>query len=199
MKYSDEEIYLMKKDKFLKSVIQKNNSIIFKPSKTSYFNSMINIVISQFISTTAAAAISKKILIHFKTNTFTPSQFINLSIKEIKSLGLSTNKSKSIKEISSIFYESNLAYKLNSFSEAELDEMLLSIYGVGPWSLQMFKLFRLGYTDIFSSKDAALRKSMEIAGMVKPNSSEAVYDKYSEKWAPYRSIASIHLWASLNK
>jgi DNA-3-methyladenine glycosylase II len=198
MKYSDEEIYLMKKDKFLKSVIQKNNSIMFKPSKTSYFHSMINIVISQFISTTAAAAISKKILIHFKTNTFTPSQFINLSIKEIKSLGLSTNKSKSIKEISSIFYESNLAYKLNSFSEADLDEMLLSIYGVGPWSLQMFKLFKLGYTDIFSSKDAALRKAMEMAGMVKPNSPEADYDKYSEKWVPYRSIASIHLWASLN-
>ena len=63
MKYSDEEIYLMKKDKLLKSVIQKNNSITFKLSKTSYFHSMINIVISQFISTTAAAAISKKILI----------------------------------------------------------------------------------------------------------------------------------------
>ena len=198
MKYSDEEIYLMKKDKFLKSVIQKNNSITFKPSKTSYFHSMINIVISQFISTTAAAAISKKILIQFKTNTFTPSQFINLSIKEIKSLGLSTNKSKSIKEISRIFHESNLSYKLNSFSEADLDEVLLSIYGVGPWSLQMFKLFKLGYTDIFSSKDAALRKAMEIAGMVKPNSPEVDYDKYSKKWVPYRSIASIHLWASLN-
>ncbi len=198
MKYSDEEIYLMKKDKLLKSVIQKNNSITFKLSKTSYFHSMINIVISQFISTTAAAAISKKILIHFKTNTFTPSQFINLSIKEIKSLGLSTNKSKSIKDISRIFYESNLSYKLNSIPEADLDEMLLSIYGVGPWSLQMFKLFKLGYTDIFSSKDAALRKAMEMAGMVKPNSPEADYDKYSEKWAPYRSIASIHLWASLN-
>jgi len=198
MKYSDEEIYLMKKDKFLKSVIQKNNSITIKPSKTSYFHSMINIVISQFISTTAAAAISKKILIHFKTNTFTPSQFINLSIKEIKSLGLSTNKSKSIKEISRIFHESNLSYKLNSFSEADLDEVLLSIYGVGPWSLQMFKLFKLGYTDIFSSKDAALRKAMEMAGMVKPNSPEVDYDKYSKKWVPYRSIASMHLWASLN-
>ena len=198
MKYSDEEIYLMKKDKFLKSVIQKNNSITIKPSKKSYFHSMINIVISQFISTTAAAAISKKILIHFKTNTFTPSQFINLSIKEIKSLGLSTNKSKSIKEISRIFHESNLSYKLNSFSEADLDEVLLSIYGVGPWSLQMFKLFKLGYTDIFSSKDAALRKAMEMAGMVKPNSPEVDYDKYSKKWVPYRSIASIHLWASLN-
>jgi len=198
MKYSDEEIYLMKKDKFLKSVIQKNNSITIKPSKTSYFHSMINIVISQFISTTAAAAISKKILIHFKTNAFTPSQFINLSIKEIKSLGLSTNKSKSIKEISRIFHESNLSYKLNSFSEADLDEVLLSIYGVGPWSLQMFKLFKLGYTDIFSSKDAALRKAMEMAGMVKPNSPEVDYDKYSKKWVPYRSIASMHLWASLN-
>jgi len=198
MKYTNEEIYLMKKDKFLKNVIQKNNSIKFKPRKSSYFNSLINIVISQFISTTAASAISKKILIYFNTKTFSPDQFIDLSIKEIKSFGLSTNKSKSIKEISKIFHESNLAYKINSFSEADLDKILLSIYGVGPWSVQMFKLFRLGYTDIFSSKDAALRKGMEVAGMVNSNSPEDAYDKYSEKWIPYRSIASIHLWSSIN-
>ena len=84
MKYTNEEIYLMKKDKFLKNVIQKNNSIKFKPRKTSYFNSLINIVISQFISTTAASAISKKILIYFNAKTFSPDQFIDLSIKEIK-------------------------------------------------------------------------------------------------------------------
>ncbi len=133
MKYSNEEIYLMKKDKILKNVIQKNNSIKFKPRKSSYFNSLINIVISQFISTTAASAISKKILIYFNTKTFSPDQFIDLSIKEIKSFGLSTNKSKSIKEISKIFHESNLAYKINSFSEADLDKILLSIYG--SWSM----------------------------------------------------------------
>ena len=62
----------------------------------------------------------------------------------------------------------------------------------------MFKLFRLGYEDIFSSKDAALRKAMELAGMIKPNSPHDKYEKYSEKWKPYRSTASIHLWASMH-
>ena len=188
----------MRRDNILKNVIHKNNTINFKPRNTSYFNSLINIVISQFISTSAASAITKKILLHFNSSYFTPEQFIDLSINEIKSLGLSTNKSISIKEISQIFSETNLAYKLNNFSEHELDELLLSIYGIGPWSVQMFKLFRLGYEDIFSSKDAALRKAMELAGMVKPNSPHDKYEKYSEKWKPYRSTASIHLWASMH-
>ena len=52
--------------------------------------------------------------------------------------------------------------------------------------------------DIFSSKDAALRKAMELAGMIKANSPHDEYEKYSEKWKPYRSTASIHLWASMH-
>jgi len=94
----------MRRDNILKNVIHKNNTINFKPRNTSYFNSLINIVISQFISTTAASAITKKILLHFNSSYFTPEQFIDLSINEIKTLGLSTNKSISIKEISKIFY-----------------------------------------------------------------------------------------------
>ncbi len=198
MNYSVEEIFLMNNDKLLKNVILKNKSISFKPSNTPYFHSLVNIIISQFISTSAATAISKKMLSHFKTVYFSPSQFKNLDVSEIKSLGLSTNKSRSIKDITDIFSESNLSYKFNKLSESEIDELILSIYGLGPWSLQMFKLFRLGYKDIFSGKDAALRKAMEMANMVKPGSPETYYDTYAQKWSPYRSIASIHLWESTN-
>ena len=137
MKYSNEEIYLMKKDKILKNVIQKNNSIKFKPRKTSYFNSLINIVISQFISTTAASAISKKILIYFNAKTFSPDQFIDLSIKEIKSFGLSTNKSKSIKEISKILDWVN---KNNNFIKLRNDEkIVITLKGK---SVNRFKLLK---------------------------------------------------------
>ena len=62
----------------------------------------------------------------------------------------------------------------------------------------MFKMFSLGYTDVFSSKDAALRKGMNNANMVLNNAKHEEYESYSEKWKPYRSLASIHIWKSLD-
>ena len=46
----------------------------------------------------------------------------------------------------------------------------------------------------FSSKDAGLRLAMNKGGFVKPNSEWNVYDLYAEKWSPYKTIASLHLW-----
>ena len=62
----------------------------------------------------------------------------------------------------------------------------------------MFKLFSLGDEDIFSSKDAALRRAMEESGMVALGSDHKDYDLYAKKWKPFRSIASLHLWRSLD-
>jgi DNA-3-methyladenine glycosylase II len=62
----------------------------------------------------------------------------------------------------------------------------------------MFKLFSLGDEDIFSSKDAALRRAMEISGMVTLGSDYKQYDLYANRWKPFRSIASLHLWRSLD-
>ena len=62
----------------------------------------------------------------------------------------------------------------------------------------MFEIFCLGKLDIFSSKDAGLRLAMNKGGFINPGSEWSVYDLYSEKWFPYRTIASLHLWKSVD-
>ena len=52
--------------------------------------------------------------------------------------------------------------------------------------------------NIFSSKDAGLRLAMNRGGFINPGSEWSVYDLYSEKWFPYRTIASLHLWKSVD-
>ena len=61
-----------------------------------------------------------------------------------------------------------------------------------------FEIFCLGKFDVFSSKDAGLRLAMNNHGMVKPNSDWNDYDKFGEIWSPYRTIASLHLWKSVD-
>ncbi len=74
----------------------------------------------------------------------------------------------------------------------------MSVFGIGPWSISMFEIFCIGKQDVFSSKDAGLRLAMNRSGMIPPNSDWDVYTKYSEKWSPYKSIASLHLWKSVD-
>ncbi len=197
MRFSKEEEYLRQKDKKLKKIIDTNGHIVFKPNKKNQFDTLVGIVISQFISTKAANSIFKNIRENFNSEYLNERHFSNQSINEIKKLGLSTNKAKTIKELSELFLSENIS-DLSKLSNQNLNDRLLSIFGIGPWSINMFEIFCLGKQDIFSSKDAGLRLAMNNFGMIKPNSEWGKYDKYAEKWSPYRSIASLHLWKTVD-
>ena len=193
MKFSKAEEYLRQKDKKLKKIIDRNGHIVFKPNKKNQFDTLVGIVISQFISTKAADSIFKNIRSYFNCEYLNEKQFKNLNVDQIKKLGLSTNKAKTIKELSNLFLNKNLN-DLTKLNSKNLNHKLLSVFGIGPWSVNMYEIFCMGNLDIFTSKDAGLRLAMNNTGMIKPESDWIRYDIHAEKWSPYRTIASLHLW-----
>ena len=197
MKFSKKEEFLREKDNKLKKIIDANGHIAFKPNKKNQFDTLIGIVISQFISTKAANSIFKNIRENFNSEYLNERHFSNKSINEIKKLGLSTNKAKTIKELSELFLLENIS-DLSKLSDRNLNDKLLSIFGIGPWSINMFEIFCLSKQDIFSSKDAGLRLAMNNASMVKPESDWKKYDEYAEEWSPYKSLACLHLWKTVD-
>jgi len=197
LKFSKKEEYLRHKDKKLKRIIDINGHIAFKTNKKNQFDSLVGIVVSQFISTKAADSISKQIKESFNTDYLNEKHFDNLSIGEIKTLGLSTNKAKTIKELSELFISKSFS-DLTTLDGNDLRSNLLNVFGIGPWSVNMFEIFCIGELDIFSSRDAGLRLAMNKYGMIKKNSSWDKYDSYANKWSPYKTIASIHLWKAID-
>ncbi len=193
MRFSKEEEYLRQKDKKLKKIIDTNGHIVFKPNKKNQFDTLVGIVISQFISTKAANSIFKNIRENFNSAYLNEKHFKDLKINEIKKLGLSTNKARTIKEISNLYLSKKIK-DLSNLSNKELNQTLLSVFGIGPWSVNMFEIFSIGKLDVFSSKDAGLRLAMNNFGMIEPESDWNKYDTYAKKWSPYRTIASLHLW-----
>ena len=197
MKLSKKEEYLRQKDSKLKNIIDTNGHIIFKPVKKNQFDTLVGIVISQFISTKAANSIFKNMKENFNSKYLDEKYFRDKTVNEIKKLGLSTNKARTIKELSDYFLTENI-YDLSKLSNQNLNDKLLSIFGIGPWSINMFQIFCLGKQDIFSSKDAGLRLAMNNLGMVNPQSEWISYDKYAERWSPYKSLACLHLWKTVD-
>ena len=197
MRFSKEEEYLRRKDKKLKKIIDTNGHIVFKPNKKNQFDTLVQIVVSQFISTGVANSIMKKIKNNFDTQQLNEKHFENMKVEDIKKLGLSNNKAKSIKEISNLFLNGHIQ-DLSNLNDADLHQNLLSVFGIGPWSVNMFEIFCIGKLDVFSSKDAGLRLAMINSRMIRPESNWNKYDEYARQWSPFRTIASLHLWKSVD-
>ena len=196
-KFTKKEEHLIKKDIKLKNIIEDNGHIPFRPNKQNQFNSLVGIVISQFISTTAANSIFEKVKINFNTAYLDPSYFKDYAISDIKRLGLTRNKAMAIKALSDMYLKDDFI-NLTDLNNKDLNNNLLSVFGIGPWSINMFEIFCIGKLDIFTSKDAGLRMAMNKFGFVKPGSGHDEYYRYSQTWSPYRTIASLHLWKSVD-
>ena len=191
--FSIEEKFLIKKDKILSKVIKANGPIKFSTHKKDPFNALVDIIISQFISTLAAKSIKDKILENFNEKCFKVENFEKLNILQIKNLGLSLNKAKSIKAVI-IWIETQSVKNFFSLTQAEREKSLLKIFGIGPWSVDMFEMFCIRNKNIFSYGDAALRQAMIQLKMVDKDATQKQFENYAEKWAPYKTHACLHLW-----
>ena len=192
--FSKAEKSLIESDSKLGKVIENNGHLKFSIKKVDPFNELVNIVISQFISTKAAKGIKEKMLKQLNEESFKILSFKNLTISQIKNLGLSKNKAKSIKSLVLFFGQNPNSKNLYRQSEEERYDNLIKIFGIGKWSIEMFEMFYIRNKNIFSSGDAAIRVAMEELEMVKKTNDFEKYDKYAKRWDPYKTIACLHLW-----
>ena len=191
--FTSEEKFLIKRDKVLSKVIKTNGPIKFSNSKKDPFDTFVDIIISQFISTLAAKSIKEKMLENFNEKKFKIENFEKLSVVQIKNLGLSLNKAKSIKAVIS-WLEMQSMKNFFNLTQVEREKSLLKIFGIGPWSVDMFEMFCIRNKNIFSYGDAALRQAMIQIGMVDKDATQTNFETYSEKWDPYKTYACLHLW-----
>ncbi len=87
----------------------------------------------------------------------------------------------------------------NKLSDEELIERLVSVRGIGAWTVEMFLIFRLGRPDVFPIHDLGVKKGWAITygkkHMLKPK--ELL--KFGERWRPYRTVASWYMWRACQR
>ena len=151
---------------------------------------LCNLIIEQQISFKAAITIKKKFANLIKS--FSNKEIIKLDNDTIKSIGLSYRKVSYIKNILRFFEEEKIEF--NKLNDEGITKKLCSIKGIGPWTAEMFLLFIFHRPDIFSFGDIALINSVKKNYGIQ-NTSEI--KKLTLMWKPYRSIASLLLWKSI--
>jgi len=189
-------LYLSKKDKVLKSIIDSYPNE-YLSININYFHCLLNSIIGQQISVSAASAIKKRFFLLNKN--INPKNILMINNKSFKKVGLSKQKILYVKNIAIFFIENKYFIKnINKYSEIEIKEKLISIKGIGKWTIDMFLIFGLGKSDIFPKGDLGFLKAISISYKKKRPITEENLNKLYNKWKPYNTIATWYLWRSLD-
>jgi len=191
--YGEVEIaHLSKKDKKLAALIERVG-IIKRPVNPCPFSSLVDSIVSQQISTKAAATVSAKLL--DICGNMTPYKLNALSQQEIQSCGMSMQKAGYIKNIAQAAVSKAVDFDiLQQQSNQEVIETLTAIKGVGVWTAEMLLIFSLMRPNVISYGDLIIRRSiMQLYGHKELTKKRFL--RYAKRYAPYGSVASLYLWA----
>ncbi len=159
----------------------------------SLFSALASSVVSQQLATKAADSIWERLRVSVGGQV-TPEAIRKAPLAKLRKAGLSGAKAKTLKELAKEVGKGLSLTSLSKATKEEATERLTQVWGIGPWTCEMFLMFALEHPDIFSARDLGLVRSMETLYGLKRGAPLAKLEKMAEKWAPYRSYACRVLW-----
>ena len=190
------KIHLSNKDKVLKKIIDQFYDQSLQLNDNS-FHALINSIIGQQISVSAANSMKKKLFV-LKKN-ITPRTIKNIKKNDLRNCGLSKQKILYINNIADFFLlNKEFINKLNKVNDLEIREKLIEIKGIGNWTIDMFLIFTIGSSNIFPSGDLGFLKAISKHYKKDLPISKKFLSKLFKRWSPYSSIATWYLWRSLD-
>jgi DNA-3-methyladenine glycosylase II len=173
-------------------------------SSPSPFESLLESILYQQLHAKAAAAIHTRVRAFFGGDP-TPQQLHDTPDEPLRAAGVSFNKIKALRDLAARTIDGTVPTHaaIVKMSDADIVERLTEVRGIGPWTVEMLLIFRLGRPDVLPATDYGVRKGyaltyqrlpksrpIEASDLPKPD----VLFKRGRRWAPFRSVASWYMW-----
>ena len=157
------------------------------------FETLLGTVVSQQISTEAAAAIMARL------KQLLPSMdagaVLCLPAGALRAAGLSAPKVDYVEGLASAIVEGRFAPRsLDAMDDDEAIGAITALRGFGTWSAEIYLMFSLQRGDIFPAGDLALRSALARLKGIDAKLSQAEARDLVAEWSPYRSAGSLFLW-----
>jgi DNA-3-methyladenine glycosylase II len=194
---------LAERDEFLKRLIEE--TIPFQidiADAQSPYEVLLESIAYQSISGKAAATIFGRIkALSGNGRPPSPEQMLKLRKPVLRKAGLSGAKILAMKDLARKTIEGVVPTheEALTMSDEELVERLVSVRGIGAWTVEMFLIFRLGRPDVLPIHDLGVKKGWSVTygkkHMPKPKELLA----FGERWRPYRTVASWYMWRAFER
>jgi DNA-3-methyladenine glycosylase II len=170
----------------------------------SPFESLLESIIYQQLHGKAAATIHRRLREYFGGDP-APQLLLDTPDEPLRAAGVSGNKIKALRDLASRTLDGTVPTHaaILKMSDTEILERLTSVRGIGPWTVDMLMIFRMGRPDVLPVTDYGVRKGFALTFQRLPKTRALVAAdlpkpevmlRRAKRWAPFRSVASWYLW-----
>jgi 3-methyladenine DNA glycosylase/8-oxoguanine DNA glycosylase len=193
--------HISRSDARMADLIARTGEFQFKLDECeSVYESLLEAIAYQSISGKAAAAIFGRIKALGANGICpTPAEMVKTRIPALRKAGLSGAKALAMKDLAQKTIDGVVPTleAARSLSDEELVERLISVRGIGAWTVEMFLIFRLGRPDVLPIHDLGVQKGWAITYRKRKMPKPKELLKFGERWRPYRTVASWYMWRAV--
>jgi DNA-3-methyladenine glycosylase II len=189
--------HLKKCDPVLRAIIERVGPCRMQFAEAD-FSRLAEAIVYQQLNGKAAATIFQRFA-DLAGEPLTPEGILKLTDEQLRSVGLSKQKSSYLKDLAAKTAAGLLDFKrLPDLPDEEVIRHLTQVKGVGVWTAHMFLMFSLRRPNVLPTGDygvqVAVKKHYRKRKLPKPKDME----KIARAWEPYRSVACWYMWRSLD-
>lgn len=183
---------LARKDKDLAAVLEQYG---YPPmwTRPNSFETLVHFILEQQVSLASALAALEKL--REKIRLITPERLLQLSDGELRDCYFSRQKIIYVKSLAKAINGRQIDLnEMETLSDEMVREKLITLKGIGNWTIDVYLMFVLRHTDIFPVGDLAVRNAViAVKGLQKDSSGKDILEM-AEIWKPYRTVAAMILW-----
>lgn len=162
-------------------------------SRPNTFETLVHIILEQQVS--LASALSALNKLKERVQELTPARLLLLTDDEMRACYCSRQKTTYIRYLAEVLLSGQLNLtELEHLPNDEIRAKLITLKGIGNWTIDVYLMFVLQRADIFPSGDLAAVNAMKrVKGLPKDTTKEELIELASS-WQPYRTVATMLLW-----
>jgi DNA-3-methyladenine glycosylase II len=163
------------------------------------YGALLRAIVGQQLSVKAARTIYERFIGLFDGRTPTPEELLEIEPDALRAAGLSGAKARYVRSLAEHVISGELELeRLDELSDERVTAELVAVKGLGQWTADMFLIFHLGRPDVLPVGDLGVRRAVERLYGFEALPSAAELEALGERWRPWRSLASLYLWESLD-
>ena len=188
------ESYLLENAPELKLLIKRFSPCTLKVKEnTTLFPTLVQGIIAQQLPPETSNNIFKEIA--KKVPNIEPKNVLALSDSFFEDQGLSLQKTAYLKNFSQMIIDGKITInKFDEMTDNEIKKQLLTVKGLGQWTIEMTLLLALCRPDIAPTADHIFAKEIKELFNLEKIPKRGQINTLTKHWQPWRSLAVWYLW-----
>jgi DNA-3-methyladenine glycosylase II len=185
-------------DPLLAAFIRRAGPYALRPGDSDPFTSLSRAIVFQQLAGRAASAIYGRFVAAIG-GSVTADAILVTAPEQLRAAGLSGNKTLSLIDLATKVRDGTVPLDgIDALGDDEIVERLTTVRGIGPWTAEMFLLFKLRRPDVWPVDDLGVRHGWSLIHalpeVIKPRALQAE----GERFRPNRSTVALYCWHAVH-